>query len=808
MKLIQAGHKNASIVVVGEAPGENEARSGIPFIGGSGQLLDRMLERVGIRRGDVFLTNVCHTRPPGNRFEWFYTKDGMPHYVHGIVQLKADITEIRPNLVIALGTHPLRALTNKIGIEKWRGSVLESKLVPGTKVIGTFHPAAILRTYDYKAVAEFDLARCAEQSAYPDIRLPAREYLLNPPPAERAAVVAEMLKAKWLSVDIECVYDETAKAWRLSCVGFSDRADRSLVIPVSASGGLHDIRVLCESPVPKVFQNGMFDTTVLRDNGIFVCNYAWDTMYAHHALFAECASGGDEMSAMARKKRSAAIQKGLAFQASIYTLEPFYKDDGKVWKDPSIGIKEFWLYNGKDAAVTMECRDVQERELNDFGVRQVFDREMALVAPLMTAMRRGFRIDLDYRERLKTDYEQQVTNLQKILDNLCGRSVNVKSSIDMKWLLYEKLGFKPKYNKGSKNPTADKDAINEFAGKSSHPALLTILKIRERRDFIERYISASLDSDGRMRCSFDITGTRSGRLSSRQSLSGSGTNLHTIPARKKEGARLRQMFVADEGKIFIYPDYKQAEAWIVAFLARCEGLIELFTDPTRDVHKENASRIFQKPLSEVTAEERYLAKRVVHASNYGMGPARLVELVAEDAPTTGIRVNYREAEDLMAKYFMLYPEIKEVFWRGVEDQLRRSRTLNTPFGRKRTFYSRWDDKLLREAYSYIPQSTVGDLGNEATIRTFAAVDEESPTCEDRSWGGQYLISVHDSILFQCNVGSLRPVAERIQQCMRIPITIHGRTFEIPTDCQVGYNWAKRSEENPNGLVDIEKWTEN
>lgn len=805
MKLIQSGHKNAKIVVVGEAPGEREESSGLPFVGGSGQLLDQMFERTGLDRGQMFLTNVCHVRPPANKFEWFYTKAGIPHYAQGVVQLKKDIQEIRPNLVIALGTNPLRAVTSKVGIEKWRGSILESKLVPGVKVIGTFHPAAIMRTYDYKAVAEFDLARCAEQAEFPDIRIPVRKHILDPAPGYRAMLVDELLSASWLAVDIECWLNDKGE-WELACCGFSDRPDRSVVIPASSVGGLHDIRILCESPVRKVFQNGMFDVTVLRSSGIYVANFAWDTMLAHHALFAECASGSDELSSMARKKRSAAIQKGLAFQASIYTLEPFYKDDGK-----QIGhgdLQAYWLYNGKDCTTTREIRDVQDREIESFGVREVFDREMALVTPLMTASNRGFKIDTVYREELKSEYLTKVTNLQALLNKLCGRSVNVKSPIDMKWLLYEKLGFKPKYNKGSKNPTADKDAINEFAGRSNRPELHTILAIREFRDFIERYISARLDSDGRMRCSFDVTGTRSGRLSSRASLSGSGTNLHTIPARKKEGAKLRRMFIADEGKIFVYPDYKQAEAWVVAFEARCEGLIELFTDPTRDVHRENASRIFGKPLVGITTEERYLAKRVVHASNYGMGPDRLVELVAEDAATTGIRIDRREAAALMDKYFMLYPEIKENFWRQVEMELRRSRTLTTFFGRKRTFYGRFDDKLLREAYSYKPQSTVGDLGNEATIRAFAAIDETSPTCLNREWGGQYLVSVHDSILFQCNRESVHEVAKQLQSSMTIPITINGRTFTIPTDCQVGYNWAKQSPENPRGLVDIEKWDGN
>src|SRR5690606_34327126 len=155
------------------------------------------------------------------------------------------------------------------------------------------------------------------------------------------------------------------------------------------------------------------------------------------------------------------------------------------------------------------------------------------------------------------------------------------------------------------------------------------------------------------------------------SLDGTGTNMQNQPE------ELRSMYVADDGHIFIYPDYSQAEARVVAYLARCEPLIELFENPERDIHTENASRIFGcktiklvKDGGDVTDVMRYLAKKVVHASNYGMGPKRLVEVVNEDSATTGIKLTLREATELMDRYFLLYPQIKENFWREVEQELR------------------------------------------------------------------------------------------------------------------------------------------
>jgi DNA polymerase-1 len=420
----------------------------------------------------------------------------------------------------------------------------------------------------------------------------------------------------------------------------------------------------------------------------------------------------------------------------------------------------------------------------------------------MAATNRGILVDKECHERLRNKYETEIDNLQKFLNLGAGWEVNVKSvgaSGDVPKLLYNQLHIPPKTKRranGTTTITTDKDAINELAAKHPHPLLLCILQIRERRDLIERYLNTAYDADGRMRCSFDITGTRSGRLSSRSSLSGSGTNLQNQPP------DLREMFIPSPGKIFVYRDYSQAEARVVAYLADCRGLIELFEDPTRDIHKENASRIFNKPIAEVTYDtERYLAKRVVHAANYGMAEDRLVQVVNQDAVETGVRLDRRMAKQLLEAYFFLYPEIREVFWKGVERDLRATRTLTTAFGRKRVFFGRWDSsgKLVRDAYSFIPQGTVGDLGGMALVRCYNEIEIGRPEL-----GAHLLLNVHDSILMECDIDHAETVAELMAHAMDIPIELNGYTFRIPTDCKVGFNWRDRADNNPRGLVDIEK----
>ena len=196
--LIQEGPTQlGGVMICGEAPGADEARFGRPFVGYSGHELDEQLGKAGFNRRDLFLTNVCHERPPGNEIEAFFARkseargavnlDGQlftaaamaqlstvplailagrqPRrpILLGLVQLQRDIDRLQPRLIIALGNTALWALTGLTGITKWRGSILPATGGPvdghGIKLIPTMHPAAVLREYSLRDLAAQDLRR-------------------------------------------------------------------------------------------------------------------------------------------------------------------------------------------------------------------------------------------------------------------------------------------------------------------------------------------------------------------------------------------------------------------------------------------------------------------------------------------------------------------------------------------------------------------------------------------------------------------------------------------------------------------------
>lgn len=461
----------------------------------------------------------------------------------------------------------------------------------------------------------------------------------------------------------------------------------------------------------------------------------------------------------------------------------------------------FYLYNGKDAYVTREIRDVQHKDLIEFGTYHVFEHEMKLQPLLMHMTRTGWLVDVAEIKRMRENILTEINNLQKLLDVGAGKAINVKSP-DVKWLLYEKLKLPVTKRTATDNPSADKYVIAELAQKTQNPLLLAILEIRSRRDDIERYLDVRLDADNCWRALFDPTGTRTGRLASRANIYGTGNNLQNIPS------RLRRIFVARGGKVLFYADLSQAEARVVAYLARCSALIELF-ESGADIHSRNAARFFNLNLTDAEIKEkydalRYAAKRIVHGSNYGMQVDRLIQSANDDARRHGQphRLNYKVAKTGQDMYFLVYPEIKDIFWREIRDNLYQTRTLNTPFGRKRQFFGRWDEKLLNEAYAYIPQSTIGDLTCKAMIRMWD-YDKNKWDLPD---GAEILVNGHDSLVGECLEKDVEVCMEKLKWALDIPLNIHGKELRIPSDFKIGYNWSEYDKEtNPKGLMKAEKW---
>lgn len=783
------GPANAKIAIVGEAPGRDEERLGMPFVGGSGKVLNKMLEEAGIDRGDCYITNVMHERPVNNDFGEFYEDASrkVPSKLlkEGYNRLIDELHDVKPNVVIALGNEAMKALTGKTGITKYRGSILQMAATdtPGVmkqtifgehyvtppklymlKIIPTLHPAAIMRQWENRPLAVMDLKRAkevAEDTTLFPLSLPSERVWVKVEDLHHLKIyVDDYLKyASYISFDIETCNNQ------ISCIGFAKDATHSFTVPICMFDKSYwtdeeelkvwlQIKRLLESDIPKIAQNANFDMFYLKSTvDIEVQNLWMDTMIAHHCVYPE-------------------LPKSLATLCSIYTREPYYKD--------MIG-EDIYHYNCLDAMITYECAMALEKEMAEFGVDEFYHRFIHHLIPILLNMQlRGVRIDTKKRALAAEDLKKTMEENQKELNDAVGHELNVNSPKQMADFLYTELGLPIQSHRKTGKTSTNETALKALAKFTPNPLFNTILNIREIKKLISTYLEAEIDPDGRFRCSYLLSGTESGRLASRMSATGTGGNLQNVPK-----GIAREVFIPDEGMMFMAADLSQAEARVVAYLAKDKGLIEIF-ESGEDIHTQVAAAIFNKKIKDVTKEERELAKRITHASNYGMGARHFGEL-------TGLST--ADAQEKLNAYHIRYPGIR-IWHMEVARELKRSRILTTPMGRKRMFFGRWNDALLRDGYSYIPQSTVADVVLKGMVNIVHCLPD----------GCSMVFNIHDEVVIQMPIkykdkivcdfthynGTHFTMEELMIHCMSIPLEIHGRTLTIPVNVKSGTNWNEVS----------------
>lgn len=351
------------IAIVGESWGENEEKLRKAFVGSSGVLLLQMLAEGGVieltsddqsyiyrywqerdpryvdavwrMHPEVYRTNVFNIRPRGNKIEDLCgTKpesiSGYPMFAKSkyfraefsgqLDRLAEELLEQDPNLIIACGNTPSWALLGTTAITKIRGTTfLSTHTVAGFKVLPVFHPAAVMRTYEYRPITVVDFSKAARECKYPEIRRPARSIWIEPTLEDiREFKIAHIDNSPTLSVDIETA------GRKITCIGFAPNPGLAIVIPFVRRGNYWKtaqaeraawgiVRDILQDPrTAKTFQNGIYDIAFLwRAYGIKVYNAAEDTMLLHHALQPESV-------------------KDLGFLGSIYTDEGAWKRMRKV----------------------------------------------------------------------------------------------------------------------------------------------------------------------------------------------------------------------------------------------------------------------------------------------------------------------------------------------------------------------------------------------------------------------------------------------------------------------------------------------
>lgn len=471
----------------------------------------------------------------------------------------------------------------------------------------------------------------------------------------------------------------------------------------------------------------------------------------------------------------------------------------------------YQVYNGLDCCLTFEIFETLENQLRQKSephAALIYSFERAMQAPALDIMKRGWRIDQKERESGQALLRVKQSKLTAILNVLASavwdKSLNANSPAQLKSFFYVHMGLPEQHSivQGVRRVSTNREALEKlsvyFYAKPLINAILALREVTKKLSVLETEVSR----DGRMRTSYNVAGTETGRWNSSASADGSGTNLMNVTE------ELRRMFVPDPGMKIGHLDKEQAEARVVGLLVYkvCGDSTYLDACESGDLHTTTARLVWpslnwtgDNAQDREIAEQAFyrhfsyrdMSKRGGHLTNYFGKP-----------PMMGrhLKIPVQTAINFQDSYFKAFPGIRE-WHEWVRRELAKSQSLTTLLGRSRTFYGRpGDDATLREAIAFEPQSVIGDMVNLIIWLIWKH--------ERRA---QLLGQTYDSIDLQYpdNPEAEASILTHCLKLAEIPLTARDRTIIIPTECSTGYNWSKHDPKcrihkdgNPRGL---KKW---
>lgn len=763
------GPRHANIFILGEAPGSQEIGRE-PFVGPAGKELDKLLVANGIDRSDCYITNTIktflgnpYTFTPNSQTsskESLFFQDGSPTtmLMDGIIELVEELSNVKPNIVAAVGDYALWAMTQLRGITSYRGSILESTLRPGQKVVPVIHPAWFLRTREWHRLplTEWDWARIAEQSKFPEINRVHHEFILNPSQVELNHIADKLLDSRHITVDTEWHSPES-----LAYIQFTTDKSWAIAVPAKTMMAYRFYKKILSSDVPKWMQNAMFDVPALYRIGIEVVNMQHDTMIAWNATFGDIRS------------------KSLATISSVLTEEPYYKDEGQFvgGKEDERGQK----YGCLDVIVTDESMQTfLDSEFSIWGTRKGYDMTMNTMDTFLEATKTGTLCDIELLRKKRAEKIASANEREDALSKRIGYTINCRSDPQVCTLVYDQLDVKR-----DKRSSAQ-EHLMDIAASTSRPEvqsiLLDIIRVRRDRNVCSRYLNENIvDVDGRIRCNWNLGGTKNGRLSTTKPW-WNGVAVQTFPY------SIRDVFIADPGHIFVGWDLEQAEARVVAHLTNDWDLIEDLSHGV-DIHTKLASEmpfgmsyaellVLIEEVGKDDCDERYLAKKCRHAMNYFLTWTGLKRAINKEWIDTKVGVTAARAKELRAAYISLSPGL-ETWWHEVYLHMREHKHMVNAYGRRRNFFGRLTETehLHRDGIAFFPQSSVHDS-------TLLAIAELAQTMEY----GQILADMHDGGYALVPEDMKDDAIEAMRKATTRDMLVNKEVCVIPTEIKVGNDW--------------------
>ena len=509
--------------------------------------------------------------------------------------------------------------------------------------------------------------------------------------------------------------------------------------------------------IKKVCQNAKFDIAVMRNIGISVENFYFDTMLASYVIDPDQKHGMDDLSVKYLKYKPIPLSDLIGPK----------KDSSKIFE---VETEPLGKYASEDADITYRLYEILDKEIKKENLTKIaYDVEFPLIPILEDMEREGIKIDNDALKSLSDDLQILIDNYTNEIYKSCGEEFNINSTKQLQEILFNKLGLQS----GKKTKTGfSTDAKSLEYLRGEHEVIELLLEYRQLTKLKSTYADALPNlinpKTGRIHTSFNQTVASTGRLSSND------PNLQNIPIRTDRGKEIRKAFVPrDKDHVILSADYSQIELRIMAHISEDEALSKAFKEK-EDIHRSTAALVFMVKPEDVTPDMRRKAKEVNFGILYGIGPFGL---------KTRLGVTQTHAKEIITTYFKTFKRVKNF----MDDSVIRAKEkgyAETILGRRRYLRNiNSSNRVVRQfeervAINMRVQGTAADMIKLAMINIYKEL-------EKRKAKTKMVLQVHDELVFDAHkdeVDELRPVIKKLME-EALPLNV-----PVVVDTGIGDNW--------------------
>ena len=524
---------------------------------------------------------------------------------------------------------------------------------------------------------------------------------------------------------------------------------------------LQVLKPVLENPaVLKIGQNMKYDAKIFARYGVNVAPID-DTMLISYALHGGLHGHGmDTLSERYLAHETIPIKPLLGSGKSAITFD-------------KVSISDATPYAAEDADVTLRLWQMLKPRLHQARVTRVYETLERPLVPVLAEMEMtGIKVNRDTLSRMSNAFAQKMAALEAEIHEMAGESFNVGSPKQLGEIMFDKLG----YEGGKKGKTGayatGADVLEDLA--TIHDLPKRVLDWRQLSKLKSTYTDALQDhinpETGRVHTSYSIAGANTGRLAS------TDPNLQNIPVRTEDGRRIREAFVAEEGKVLVSLDYSQIELRILAHVAGIDSLKKAFRDGL-DIHAMTASEMFDVPLDQMTSDIRRQAKAINFGVIYGISGFGLAR---------NLRIPRAEAQGFIDRYFERFPGIRE-YMDNTVDFAKKHNRVETLFGRvihtpEINAKGPTAGFAKRASINAPIQGAAADIIRRAMVRMPDAI---------AGLPAKMLLQVHDELLFEVNEDAVDPLVSVVKSVMEgaAEPVLH---LDVPlvVDAGKGAHWAE------------------